>query len=111
MPANLKKKLGGNAASFTGGAGGKLISSYRQDNINRKPIELWGYEGAPTVRPVRETLCGLALAHRFVHCAKGSGNIAKLTQRAGRFEVPYMEDPNTGKKLFGSAEIVSYLTR
>ena len=110
IPANLKKKLGGNAASYTGGAGGKLISNYKQDNIFRKPIDLWGYEGAPAVKPVRETLCGLALAHRFIHCSKGSSNIAKLTQKAGRFEVPYIEDPNTGKKIFGGAEIVKYLT-
>ena len=58
IPANLKKKTSGNAASFTGGAGGKLISNYRPGNISRKPIDLWGFEGAPAVRPVRETLCG-----------------------------------------------------
>ena len=59
---------------------------------------------------MRETLCGLALAHRYIHCAKGSKNVDKLVTKGGQFGVPYIEDPNSGKKLSGSAEIVKYLT-
>jgi Glutathione S-transferase, N-terminal domain len=102
IPKQLQGKISGNAASYTGGAGGKLITNYKQDNIFKKPIDVWGFESSPTLRPVRETLCGLALAHRMVHCAKGS-------QREGKQQVPYIEDPNTGKKISGSVEIVKYL--
>ena len=37
--------------SNSGGAGGKLISNYKADNIFRKPIDLWGFEGAAAVKP------------------------------------------------------------
>lgn len=79
--------------------------------MRKKPIDIWGFEGSAAVRPVRETLCGLALAHRMTHCAKGSANISKLTAKTGgKADLPYMEDPNTNTKLTGSAEIVKYLT-
>lgn len=105
IPASLKTKVGGSTA-----AGSKLISNIKSDNMRKKPIELWGFEGSAGVRPVRETLCGLALAHRMTHCAKGSMNLSKLAARAGKSDIPYMEDPNTNTKLFGSADIVKYLT-
>ena len=40
-----------NSNSNTGGAGGKLISNNKADNIFRKPIDLWGFEGAAAVKP------------------------------------------------------------
>ena len=105
IPASLKDKIGSNT-----NAGGKLITNLKTDNMRKKPIEIWGFEGSAAVRPVRETLCGLALAHKMNHCAKGSVNIKKLTDKAGKFDLPYIEDPNTNTKLFGSADIVKYLT-
>ena len=105
VPATLKGKIGAST-----GACGKMITNWKTDNMKRKPIDIWGFEGSAAVRPVRETLCGLGLAHRMTHCAKGSVNIAKLTSKAGKFDVPYMEDPNTNTKMFGSADIVKHLT-
>nr|GMC95510.1 Thioredoxin-like protein [Ipomoea batatas] len=32
-----------------------------------------------------------------------------MYQRVGHFQVPYLEDPNTGVQMFESAEIVEYL--
>ena len=43
--------MSSNSPSFSGGAGGKLISNYKADNIFRKPIDLWGFEGATAVKP------------------------------------------------------------
>ena len=105
IPASLKGKIGGSSP-----AGSKLITNLKSDNMRRKPIELWGFEGSAGVKPVRETLCGLALAHRMVHTAKGSQNLKKLSAKAGKADTPYMEDPNTNTKLTGSADIVKYLT-
>jgi glutathione S-transferase len=61
------------------------------------------------VRPVRETLGTLGLRHIMVNCARGSANRDKLFSLTGRFQVPYLQDPNTEVELFESAEIVKYL--
>ncbi|XP_031097295.1 uncharacterized protein LOC116001546 isoform X2 [Ipomoea triloba] len=42
-------------------------------------------------------------------CARGSPKRQSLYQRVGHFQVPYLEDPNTGVQMFESAEIVEYL--
>lgn len=81
----------------------------RPENESVKPLELWGYECSPFVRPVREKLSELALPHVFVSCSRGSANRNKLMERTGRFQVPYLVDPNTGLEFFESPEIVDYL--
>lgn len=91
-----------------------LIRSYlfpnaRADFQSMQPLKLWGYEGSPFVRPVRETLSSLGLAHVFVNCARGSSNRDKLFELTGRFQVPFLQDPNTGVEMFESGEIVKYL--
>lgn len=81
----------------------------RPDNEQMEPLELWGYECSPFVRPVREKLSSLCLPHRMVSCARGSSNRDKLVQRTGRFQVPFLADPNTGIEMFEGPEIVEYL--
>jgi len=81
----------------------------RPDNEEMIPLELWGYEASPFVKPVREKLCALALPHKIVSCSRGSANRDKLIERTGRFQVPYLVDPNTGLELFESPEICEYL--
>jgi glutathione S-transferase len=39
----------------------------------------------------------------------GSTKRDELLARAGTFQVPYLEDPNTGVKMFESAAMVEYL--
>jgi len=72
-------------------------------------ITLWGFEGSPFARPVREALCSLGLRHRLISCARGSQNRDKLFELTGRFQVPYLQDPNTGVNMFESGDIVKYL--
>ncbi|KAH8077597.1 glutathione S-transferase [Aureococcus anophagefferens] len=72
-------------------------------------LELWGYEASPFVKPVRESLCELTLPHVVVPCSRGSPNRDRMVKETGRFQVPYLKDPNTGVALFESAEIVRYL--
>ncbi len=92
----------------------------RSDNEQMIPIELWGYECSPFVKPVREKLCALALPHVMVSCSRGSANRDLLLERisagtstgtgtTARFQVPYIVDPNTNISMFESAEICEYL--
>lgn len=81
----------------------------RPDNEQMIPLELWGYECSPFVKPVREKLCSLALPHVMVSCSRGSKNRDRLVEMTGRFQVPYLVDPNTNIKMFESAEICQYL--
>lgn len=81
----------------------------REDNEDMEPLELWGYECSPFVKPVREKLGSLCLPHRLVSCSRGSANRDRMIERTGRFQVPFLVDPNTGLELFESVEICEYL--
>ena len=75
-----------------------------------QPLELWGYEGSPFVRPVRERLGELGLPHTGGFCPRGaSAKRDLLVARTGRFQVPFISDPNTGVEMFEGDEIVKYL--
>ncbi len=87
----------------------KLLPNARNDVFDLKPLTLWGYEGSPFVKIVRETLNSLGLSHILINCARGSANREKLYQITKRFQVPYLQDPNTGIDMFESPEIVKYL--
>ncbi|CAI9107249.1 OLC1v1006566C1 [Oldenlandia corymbosa var. corymbosa] len=66
-------------------------------------------EPSPCCKVVRETLVELELPHILRSCARGSPKRQILYEKAGHFQVPYPEDPNTGVQMFESAEIVEYL--
>ncbi|PIA28254.1 hypothetical protein AQUCO_07200125v1 [Aquilegia coerulea] len=84
-------------------------SSYTPSKLPPEPIELWAYEASPFCKVVREALVELELPHVLHSCARGSPKRQILYQKAGHFQVPYLEDPNTGVKMFESAEIIDYL--
>lgn len=44
-------------------------------------------------------------------CARGSPKRQELLDRRGHFQVPYIEDPNTGVAMFESKDIVEYLKK
>lgn len=90
--------------------GSRRQPNARPDNEDMEPLELWGYECSPFVRPVREKLAALCLPHRMVSCARGSANRDRMVQKTKRtFQVPFLVDPNTGIELFESTAIVKYL--
>lgn len=89
--------------------GSRRQANARSDNEKMLPLELWGYEASPFVKPVREKMVSLALPHIMVSCARGSANRDKLKAKTGRFQVPYLVDPNTGVEMFESPEICDYL--
>jgi glutaredoxin len=110
IPPNLRLASNSGSSSFGGGKGSKVRPNIRSDFTKLKPITLFGWEGAPFVKPVRDTLNELGLAHVFVNCANGSQNRDQLSRRSkGVFQVPYIIDPNTNIEMFESAEIIKYL--
>lgn len=85
-------------------------NSAKPDNeLLEKPLVLYAYEQSPFVRKCRETLCELCVPHVVIPCARGSRNRDDLIAKTGRFQVPYLEDPNSGVSLFESNEIIEYL--
>ncbi|MCL7033134.1 hypothetical protein MKW94_005228, partial [Papaver nudicaule] len=84
-------------------------SSYTPSKLPPKPVELWAYEPSPFCKVVREVLVELEIPHILHSCARGSPKRQILFKKAGHFQVPYLEDPNTGVEMFESAEIVDYL--
>ncbi|XP_057488728.1 uncharacterized protein LOC130774688 isoform X2 [Actinidia eriantha] len=84
-------------------------SSYTPSKLPPKPLEIWAYEPSPFCKVVREVLVELELPHLLRSCARGSPKRQILYEKAGHFQVPYLEDPNTGVQMFESAEIVEYL--
>lgn len=97
-----------------------------------KPLELWSFEGSPFARPVREWLCEHEVPYLLHSVGRTQwqdyvppplrerllpgyrpqeANRADLQLRAGRVQVPYLFDPNTGEGMFESSDILAYLAR
>lgn len=72
-------------------------------------LTLWNFEISPYCRKVREVLCELNLDYRVKNVAKKSKRRPELEELAGRVQVPYLVDPNTGEAMFESDDIVAYL--
>ncbi|KAG5189935.1 hypothetical protein JKP88DRAFT_300240 [Tribonema minus] len=112
-PAALKGNLGyatsGLASAARGLRGGLKRPNSLPENPQRREMELWGYEGSPFVKPVREALTELQLPHKIVYCARGSLHREEMVKNLGNFQVPYLKDPNTGVEMFESRDIVEYL--
>lgn len=95
-----------------------------------QPLHLWSFEASPYARPVRERLCEFELSYVVHNIGKGQWqdfippgprqqlmpdmafkNPARraLKQRAGKVASPYLADPNLGRELFESQDILAYL--
>ena len=64
---------------------------------------------SPFSRIAREALCELELPYLLHNVAHGSPSRDAFVRRSGKMQVPYLADPNTGKAVFESADIVRYL--
>ncbi|KAL8516952.1 hypothetical protein ACS0TY_015267 [Phlomoides rotata] len=84
-------------------------SFYTPSKLPPKPLEIWAYEASPFCKVVREVLVELELPHILHSCARGSPKRQIIYERVGHFQVPYLEDPNTGVQMFESADIIDYL--
>ncbi len=84
-------------------------STYRRAREPRVPLELWNFEASPFCRIAREALCELELPYVLHNVAQGSTQRDAFVRRAGKMQVPYLVDPNTGAAMYESADIVRYL--
>jgi hypothetical protein len=84
-------------------------SEFVDNKPPKSPIIFWAYESSPFCKIVREKLCELEIPHIIKTCARGSAKRQVLYEKTGVFQVPFIEDPNTGVNMFESAEIIKYL--
>jgi glutathione S-transferase len=75
-----------------------------------QPLDLYEFESCPYCRKVREALSMLDLDASVFPCPKGGPRFREwVRERGGRAQFPYLVDPNTGKEMYESDDIVSYL--
>lgn len=75
-----------------------------------QPLQLFEFEGCPYCRKVREALSVLDLDAHVRPCPKGGTRHRPEVRRAGgKEQFPYLVDPNTGKAMYESDDIVAYL--
>lgn len=73
-------------------------------------LELYDYEDCPYCRLVRETLTELDLDAKIYPCPKNGGRFRPRVQAlGGKLQFPFLVDPNTGRRMYESADIVAYL--
>ncbi len=103
---------------------------YRNAHQPQQQLHLWSFESSPFARLVRERLTELELPYVLHNLGKEQwadmgmaalrvkpgpyrpkpgGKREAFLKRVGKVQVPYLEDPNTGKALFESADIMAYL--
>jgi glutathione S-transferase len=74
------------------------------------PLELYDAEYCPFCRYVREALTELDLDALIHPVPKGGDRFRPVLQQSGgKPAVPFLYDPNTGRKLYESKDIVRYL--
>jgi glutathione S-transferase len=93
------------AAAARAGKGRKV----RPARPPEKPLELWSYEASVYSRLAREALNDLEIPYLLHNVAGKSAGREAFKARTGKMMVPYLVDPNTGKEMFESADIVAYL--
>ena len=86
-------------------------STYEASEPPPLPLVLWAYEGSPFCKRVTERLGSLELEYKIIYCPRGSPNRQKLFDLTGRFQVPYLQDPNTRINLWESSAICEYLDK
>jgi glutathione S-transferase len=105
-------------------------SQARPSKAPKRPLELFSFESSPYSRRVRELLSELELPYLLRSTGKArwqdlgppglraalfpdlpvaGRNRTELLARAGKVQVPYLVDPNTGTAMFESAAIRTYL--
>ena len=73
-------------------------------------LELWEFENCPYCRKVREVLCELDLDYVSRPLPHGHPGWKDFAAREGKHQVPFLVDPNTGRRLYESDDINAYLS-
>lgn len=75
-----------------------------------KPLQLYEFEACPYCRLVREALTELDLDALIYPTPHGGKRFRPKVERLdGRQQFPFLVDPNTGKSMYESADIIAYL--
>ncbi|MEM1031235.1 MAG: glutathione S-transferase N-terminal domain-containing protein [Myxococcota bacterium] len=72
-------------------------------------LVLYSFEASPFCRKVREVLCELDLDAEIRNVARGGRRRPELVARGGKMMVPYLIDPNRGREMYESDDIIAYL--
>jgi glutathione S-transferase len=129
-PTRLLRPLDVSTAVLAGIPRFRAGSRARPSKAPKQPLELFSFESSPYSRRVRELLCELELPYLLRSTGKaqwrdlGSPGIraalfpglpvsgrtrTELLERAGKVQVPYLVDKNTGTAMFESEAIRKYL--
>jgi len=75
-----------------------------------KPLQLYDIAGCPFCRRVREAMSALELDVQVFPCRRGGTRFRpRVVALGGKAQFPYLVDPNTGVRMYESADIVAYL--
>lgn len=75
-----------------------------------QPLELYEFEACPFCRKVREALSMLDLEAHIYPCPRGGQRYRpEVARMGGKAQFPYLRDPNTGRSMYESDEIIDYL--
>ena len=89
----------------------KALRARKAKTMPEKPLVLYTYEISPFSKLVREVLTELCIPHIVRYTPRGSSKRDSLYARVGHFQVPYLEDDNTGARMFESKDIVAYIEK
>jgi glutathione S-transferase len=91
----------------------RLGAGLRVGPVGRRPrqlLELYEFEGCPYCRKVREALSQLDLEALVFPCPKGGPRFREeVKAKGGKAQFPYLVDPDAGKALYESDDIVRHL--
>ena len=74
-----------------------------------KTLELYEFEACPFCRKVREALSAFDLDAMIYPCPRGGRYREVVKERGGKLQFPYLVDPNTGRSMYESDDIIRYL--
>ena len=93
----------------------RAASGFRVGSLGPRPhqrLELYEFEACPYCRKAREALSMLDLEVLVKPCPKGGPRFREeVKRRGGKALFPYLVDPNAGKEMYESDEIVEHLFR
>jgi glutathione S-transferase len=100
-------------ASSLGVTLGRFAHGLTVGRLGARPeltLQLYEFEGCPYCRKVREALSQLDLDALVFPCPKGGPRFREeVKAKGGKAQFPYLVDPNTGKALYESDDIVRHL--
>ena len=117
LPVSRRQKVTSSADVATSVAMslGRLLAGMSARPAERRPerpLELYEFEACPYCRLVREALTELDLGAMIYPCPKGGVRFRpQVKEMGGKFQFPFLVDPNTETRMYESADIVDYLYR